>query len=82
MRKPRRQWSAPQSRAQGGVCVGVIAFEHAEFEFVGSGAWVAGVEVSAFDDMIAPYAGKEKRPRNGAADATGLVFDCELADVP
>jgi hypothetical protein len=36
---------------------------------------------SAFDEMITPQAGEEKRPRDGAADAAGLVFDCELPDV-
>jgi hypothetical protein len=48
---------------------------------VGSGAWVAGVDVGAFDEVITPHASEEKRPRDGAADAAGLVFDCGLADV-
>jgi len=39
------------------------------------------VDVGAFDEMITPHAGKKERPRDGAADAAGLVFDCELAGV-
>jgi hypothetical protein len=61
--------------------VGVVAFEYAEFEFVGSGSEVAGVEGSTRDEMITPYAGEEKRSRDWAADAAGLVLDCELAGV-
>jgi hypothetical protein len=79
-----RPWgtvSAAQSCAQGSVYVGVIAFEHAELKFVGSGARVAGVDAGAFNEMITPDAGEEKRPRDGAADAAGLVFDCEIAGV-
>jgi hypothetical protein len=81
MRKRWRRFSTPNSRAQGRVYVGVIAFEYAEFKFVGSGSWVARVDVGAFDEMITPHAGKKERPRDGAADAAGLVFDCELAGV-
>src|ERR1700730_18114526 len=81
MRKLWRRCSTSRSRAQGRVYVGVVEFEYAEFKFVGSGSWVAGVDVGAFDEMITPHAGKKERPRDGAADAAGLVFDCELAGV-
>jgi hypothetical protein len=37
------------------------------------------VDIGTFNEMITPHAGKKKRPRDGAADAAGLVFDCEVA---
>ena len=39
------------------------------------------MDVGAFDEMITPHARKKEGPRDGAADAAGLVFDCELAGV-
>ena len=73
---------APQSCAQGGVYIGVVALEYAEFEFVGSGSGVACVDGSTLDEMVTPYSGEEKRPWDGAADAARLVFYCEFTGVP
>lgn len=73
--------SAPQPCAQHGVYVGVIALEHAEFEFVGSGSRVASVDGVTFDEMIAPHASEEKRPGYRAADSAGLVLDREFTEM-
>jgi hypothetical protein len=80
MLKPCRRRSAPQACAQCCVNIGVVALEYADLKFVGSGSWVAGVDVGASDEMIT-HAGKEERPWDGAADAARLVFDCELEEV-
>jgi hypothetical protein len=39
------------------------------------------MDVGASNEMITPHVDKKKRARDGAADAAGLVFDCELAGV-
>jgi hypothetical protein len=68
-------------RAQRGVYLGVIAFEHAEFEFVGSGSWVAGVDGGSFDQMVALDSGEQKWPGDSAADSAWVVLYGEFTEM-
>ena len=61
--------------------MGVISFEHAEFEFVGSGSRVASVDASAFDQMVAPDSGEQKWPGYWAADSAWIVLYREFTEM-
>jgi hypothetical protein len=73
--------SAPQPRAQGWIYVGVVALENAEFEFVGSGSWVAGMDGGSFDQMVAPDSGEQKWPRDRAANSAWVVLYSEFTEI-
>ena len=48
---------------------------------MGSGTGIARMDGSAVNEMIAPHASTQKRPRDGAADSAGIVSGDEISRV-